>query len=40
MFIKFAPENTQKKTPHAAYSKLFVNIFHARCKIFEREQTQ
>ena len=23
-----------KKTPHAAYSKLFINIFHAHCKIF------
>ena len=34
--IKFTPENTQKKTSHTSYSKLFVNIFHARCKIFLR----
>ena len=34
--IKFTPENTQKKTSHTSNSKLFVNIFHARCKIFLR----
>ena len=25
--IKFVPENTQKKSSHAEYSKLFVSIF-------------
>ena len=31
------PENTQQKTSHVENSKLFVNNFYSRCKIFEHD---